>query len=257
MTDLVLVRRIEDSQLSVWPGVCTSIDGSWIVRLAGGHTNRANSLNILDPDDDADAAIRFEWVKGIYRRAGLPLVVRVTPLTPTPIVALADAGDFERFGETLMLVHHVPVELMDASVESNAVEITAAPTDAFINAVAAFSGYSDTGTNAYRAILDAIADDTRYVMVRDETGKAVCCLIAALHRDVATVFSLITDPAERRKGYARTAMAAAFDWAAGAGARLFWIGVEAGNPGALALYRSHGFEEIYRYHYRRQSEGSK
>ena len=251
MVDLALVRRIEDAQLSVWPGVRTAIDGSWIVRISGGHTNRANSLNILDPHDGDGARERFDWASRLYRRAGLPMVVRVTPLTPAPVVAIADAHGFARFGETLMLVHDDPVALAAASAGCGAVEVTETATEAFIDAVARFSDHSPAATDGFRAILGAMADEAAFIAARTQDSAPASCLIAALHRDVATVFAVVTDPQERRRGYARQTLEAAFRWAADGGARLFWIGVEADNAAAQALYRSYGFRETYRYHYRR------
>jgi ribosomal protein S18 acetylase RimI-like enzyme len=43
-------------------------------------------------------------------------------------------------------------------------------------------------------------------------------------------------------------------WARLRGAREAWLQVEADNEPALGLYRSIGFSEIYRYHYRRPRE---
>jgi ribosomal protein S18 acetylase RimI-like enzyme len=39
-------------------------------------------------------------------------------------------------------------------------------------------------------------------------------------------------------------------WALGRGAAFAWLQVEADNEPAIALYRSIGFAEAYRYHYR-------
>jgi len=257
VTGLALIRRVEHAQLSVWPGVRTAIDGSWILRLAGGHTNRANSLNILDPNDTDAAKERFDWALRLYRRAGLPLVLRVTPLTPPSVIALADAHDFRSFGETLMLTHDDPAALAASAAPAGSVEISQTPTDVFIAAVARFSGYSDAAVAGYRAILNAIADEVAFILVRDDDGTPASCLIAGLHRDVATVFSVVTDPARRRRGFARRTLAAAFDWATQARCTLFWIGVEADNDPALALYTGHGFTEAYRYHYRQQAGEAK
>ena len=53
----------------------------------------------------------------------------------------------------------------------------------------------------------------------------------------------------------RRLVQSALKWARQRGARFAWLQVEADNAPALGLYRSLGFDEIYRYHYR-QPAGS-
>jgi ribosomal protein S18 acetylase RimI-like enzyme len=69
--------------------------------------------------------------------------------------------------------------------------------------------------------------------------------------DLAGLFEVATDETERRRGHARRTVLSALKWARLRGAREAWLQVEADNEAAIALYRSIGFDEIYRYHYRR------
>ena len=68
--------------------------------------------------------------------------------------------------------------------------------------------------------------------------------------DLAGLFEIATARGEQRKGHARRLVLSALKWARQHGARKAWLQVEADNETALALYRSLGFEEVYRYHYR-------
>ncbi len=62
----------------------------------------------------------------------------------------------------------------------------------------------------------------------------------------------MTDPSRQRRGYARRIIASLAAWAEDQGARGACLEVEARNTPALALYDALGFEELYRYHYRRE-----
>ncbi|TIU20618.1 MAG: GNAT family N-acetyltransferase, partial [Mesorhizobium sp.] len=55
----------------------------------------------------------------------------------------------------------------------------------------------------------------------------------------------------RNQGHARHLILSALKWARLRGAREAWLQVEDDNAPALTLYRSLGFDEVYRYHYRR------
>ena len=59
--------------------------------------------------------------------------------------------------------------------------------------------------------------------------------------------------ANRGGGHGRRIVLAALKWARLRGAREAWLQVEADNGPATALYRSIGFREAYRYHYRRRA----
>ena len=45
----------ERAGLKAWPGIEVEYDGSWVRRATLGYTQRANSVQALDPADDADA----------------------------------------------------------------------------------------------------------------------------------------------------------------------------------------------------------
>jgi ribosomal protein S18 acetylase RimI-like enzyme len=63
---------------------------------------------------------------------------------------------------------------------------------------------------------------------------------------------VVTDPTRQRRGYARRIIGSLAGWAADQGARGACLEVEAANTPARALYAALGFEELYRYHYRRE-----
>ena len=58
-------------------------------------------------------------------------------------------------------------------------------------------------------------------------------------------------PEQRRRGVARALLAALAGWASAQGAQRLYLQVERDNEPARRLYAGLGFEEAYRYHYRR------
>jgi ribosomal protein S18 acetylase RimI-like enzyme len=61
---------------------------------------------------------------------------------------------------------------------------------------------------------------------------------------------MATETSRRGQGFGRRVLLSALKWAQARGARTAWLQVEADNESALGLYRSMGFTEAYRYHYR-------
>jgi ribosomal protein S18 acetylase RimI-like enzyme len=92
------------------------------------------------------------------------------------------------------------------------------------------------------------------LFVHESGDRPVASAICVHHRDLAGLFEIATHAAERRQGHARRLVLSALKWARQRGARNAWLQVEADNRAALALYRSLGFEELYRYHYRQPGD---
>jgi hypothetical protein len=71
--DLVEVRRLEDLAFAGWPALDSRDVAGWRLRLSGGYTKRANSINALG----RDAAVSSGTVaslEAVYRERGLPAV---------------------------------------------------------------------------------------------------------------------------------------------------------------------------------------
>jgi GNAT superfamily N-acetyltransferase len=69
--------------------------------------------------------------------------------------------------------------------------------------------------------------------------------------DCRNLAERIARAARRFETYGRRLVLSGLKWAKLRGARVGWLQVEADNEVAVGLYRSLGFREAYRYHYRR------
>jgi ribosomal protein S18 acetylase RimI-like enzyme len=88
------------------------------------------------------------------------------------------------------------------------------------------------------------------LFVLEQAGRPVTTAICVQDGDLAGLFKIATTPEERGKGHGRRTILSALKWARSHGAREAWMQVEANNDAALSVYRSLGFAEAYRYHYR-------
>ena len=83
-----LVRALEERAFNAWPAHQTVFHRGWVLRLSGGYTKRANSVNALVPGA-ASAAGRASSVRRVVRFIGRSppgLVGMIAPATsPRPI----------------------------------------------------------------------------------------------------------------------------------------------------------------------------
>src|SRR5204863_8255245 len=83
----------ERAGLKAWPGIEVEWDGNWVRRAANGYTQRANSVQSFDPDDDDNAAARIEAAAAWFTARGIRPTFRVTPQAgPQTLAALDQAG---------------------------------------------------------------------------------------------------------------------------------------------------------------------
>jgi hypothetical protein len=100
------IKRIEELSLNAHPSLNTLYYDGWYLRFAGGYTNRANSVNILNPSMlSIDDKIRY--CEKIYTYMKLPTVFKITPLSLNLDIALAES-DYSIVTKTNIMVMDIP-----------------------------------------------------------------------------------------------------------------------------------------------------
>jgi ribosomal protein S18 acetylase RimI-like enzyme len=245
--ELATVRRFEAAGFRAWPAASVEYDGAWSIRLTAGHpAKRLNSVNPMDPADVGDLAGRIARAARRFEAYGRPLIFRISPLAGKALTDHLDAAGWSRFSESLVML--IDLEAVDLSEAID--QIPLKDVGRFVTAALAVRGSDPATRPGLAGIIETIEPEAG-LFVHENDERPVASAICVHHRDLAGLFEVATHAAERRKGHALRLVLSALKWAKQRGARRAWLQVEAGNRAALALYRSLGFEEIYRYHYRR------
>ena len=239
---LAEIRSMEERAFRGWPALESRDDAGWRLRFSGGYTKRANSINALTPDAQADCET-VARLEAAYRARGLPPVWRLTPLAPPAIAdRLADYRVIER--------SFVQVCALPSTAASHAeVEIRPAPSAAWRAAFARHSPVTPAHRDVMERMLSAIAQPVGFVFVED-AGQPMAMAIGAVDGAYMGLFDVLVMPAARRRGLARKVTESLYAWARGRGARFAWLQVVATNQAALPLYAAQGFRTAYAYEYR-------
>ena len=246
MTGSDLIWRVEETCLNAWPALRQVLYGGWVLRFSGGLTRRANSANPLAARGlDADTFIAS--CESLYRYQRLPTIFRLPSIIDPAIDArLATQG---YTSEGLSLVLHGDLGTVQA-VRDPDVQLLPRPTPQWFAAMAQLQRHTKKEASLYRQIVGCLAIPAAFAIRSDERGIAALAY-GAIHDGRICYESVVTDPGRQRRGYARRVVGSLAAWAADRGARGACLEVEAANTPACALYESLGFEELYRYHYRR------
>jgi N-acetylglutamate synthase len=235
----------ERAGLKAWPGIEVEWDGHWVRRAAGGYTQRANSVQSLDPADDSNAEERIAAATGWFRGRGLPPIFRQTPLAGPNTIAALDAADWAAIDHS----HLFAMQL--GSVEPDPRGTCTDVLDpAFLAAQQRLQNYSDERLARCRALLAVIEVPACGVILRDNAGAPVATALMAIADGIGVTGNVITDPTRRREGFAAGMMRTGLAWAREHGATIAALNVAADNTAAHALYRGLGYRHQYDYLYR-------
>lgn len=244
MTDLDLVRAIEERAFNAWPALEVAVVDGWLLRFAEGYSKRANSANALAPTARLESLLPL--VEALYRRHGIAPCVRLTPLASDADGDLLDRLGWTVVDESLVLVS--PLAGFDRSMPPDIVlDSTASP--AWIDGYARASRRADLKRDVLARMLAAIRPEVVFATV-SEGGHPVCFGMGVLERGMVGLFDIATDPDARGRGHGRRIVRALMGWGRGKGAMQAYLQVTVGNAVARRLYESLGYRECYQYNYR-------
>lgn len=239
--------------LTSWPALSVAFDGDWVIRLADGVTKRSNSVTCLGADD-RDLDRRIAHVEAIYGDRGLPATFRLSPLaTPALDARLNDLG-WRRFDESIVMT--ADLDDLGAHLEgksSHEVAIATKPDRTWLKSCYRVDGSDGEHLATLQAMLDRLVPKAGYGRI--QRGDDIDALaLVVVDQELTGLFEVLTVSERRRQGFARTLLRQLFAWSRTEGAATAWLAVVADNLPALHLYQSLGFCEVYRYHYRSNSQ---
>lgn len=240
---------IEELMDRAWPAPDREDTGAWVLRAAGGVTQRANSVWPREQADDHESAVRAatQW----YRSRRLPLIFQIfNDKRSAGLNAVLDAQRFTRQSETLIMVR--PGCEFSATRRGDpaaGVEISGEPSENWLRLWWSVDGRGgDAELEIARSILSSCP--SLYALVRDDDGVPAAVGRLALVEGTGGIYCMATTAKDRRRGYGRQVLDALLTAGSRRAVSEFWLLVMASNTGAQALYEGAGFAERGRYLYR-------
>jgi ribosomal protein S18 acetylase RimI-like enzyme len=246
--DALLLSRIEDASLNASaPRQQLWMDG-WLVRFSPGKARRARSINAVAAGR-LPLADKLEACAAVFRDAGLPVVVRITPFSqpPTLDAELAARGWGTEGETTVKLLADLAAAPSPPLPPGIAVEYLAATE--YAGLVGRWRGSDPQAVAAHdERLRSSPVPYEGYVL--KQRGRPLACGQFAREGDLVGLYDVFTAEAARGHGLARLLCTQLLQRARGQGARTAYLQVESDNGPARALYRRLGFVEAYGYRYR-------
>lgn len=251
-SDLLPIYQIEFGLLANRPSLEIVNDGGWVWRFANGFTRRANSLQALDHEDDADFENRLaeHWQRS--QQKNIEPVFRVTPLTPPRVVEFLLGEGFEQQGNTQVMVRGEVVKnekVLQSDLQDLAIVAHRVTDPHWQKKILALENIREKDAGTFVQMLGKLPQTAVGLSLVQGDGEAIGAAYASCNNEMGSVFALEIIPAQRGKGFGRVLMNSLHVWLRENGANQVALQVVVDNRAALGLYRSLGYEEKYRYNY--------
>lgn len=249
---------LEDAMDAAWPAPERHEAGGWVLRAAGGVTQRANSIwPRQDPDGGAAGfPAMLRGARSWYRSRRLPVIFQVLEDGRTAsLTEFLDGLGFTRQSGTLVMARGpwTPGAGGAGTVDNGrAVELSGEPSVEWLQLWWDVDGRGgDDALATARNILTGCP--SVYALVRDDDGRPAAVGRLALPGGPGRrggIYCMATHRDSRRRGYGTSVLRALLSEGAARDLDGYWLLVTAANDAAQVLYSAAGFQETARYHYR-------
>lgn len=247
--DAAFLSRVEDAGLNASaPPQQRWLDG-WLVRLNPGKAKRARCINAVAPGR-RPLADKLAEARDAYQKAGLPLIVRITPFScPSDLDGYLAAAGFRVLDDTRVMVRPAPLSALACEELPRGWRLQPVEAGVFADLVGRLRGspVSQREAHAERLRLSPV---TYQGFALEHGGETVACGQFAREGSLVGLYDVFTDPAHRGRGHASRLCTALLALAQKQGAESAYLQVEGDNAPARTVYHRLGFADAYAYHYR-------
>ena len=243
--------------MNAWPSLQTILYDGWVIRLANGHGNRANSVNPIYPSK-TKLEEKLEYCDKLFTRRNLLTTYKLVgsgshdPIDEHKAInSELEKLNYTIINETSIQMREIPKPLTN-NYEGMIVKSCFDPQ--WIESVIDYNRIEEEHVLTFKNILGNILVDK--IVVRKEIGDEVIgCGYGAIENDYVGVFDIVIKEEHRNKGYGREIVETIMFEAGKRGVKQAYLQVLLNNPVAWHLYEKMGFKEVYQYWYRKKTTG--
>ena len=238
---------IEELSMNAWPAIKTVLYDGWVIRLANGYSNRANSINPIYPSK-ISLGKKLAYCEELFQRHNLLTTYKLTDCEEHKAIdRKLERMKYQKIHETSIQVCNIQPSIKDTKHD---VVVSDVFNDQWIKSVVNFNKIEKKHILTFKTILSNIAVE-KIVVHKEAAGKIIGCGYCTIENNYAGVFDIVVNEKFRGKGYGREIVETILSEAAKRGAKKSYLQVMLNNPAALHLYEKLGYREIYQYWYRK------
>jgi N-acetylglutamate synthase len=241
-------RLIEELSMNAWPSMQTHLYDGWVLRFSEGYTKRANSINPLYPSSLAMEE-KITACESLYEDKKLPATFKIIGTEQqTELEKELICRGYGKLDETAVMTASLRSFKCEASPS---LVYETAFTDAWSNGFIACNAINPAYETVLRKMLDCVPGE-KIIISKRLNGVIAACGFGVMERGYVGLFDIVVDKTCRGKGIGKEVVQSILGRAKEEGAETAYLQVLKGNVVAENLYGKLGFEESYRYWYRKK-----
>jgi N-acetylglutamate synthase-like GNAT family acetyltransferase len=240
---------IEEMTMNAWPSIQTMFFDGWIIRMANGYTKRANSINPIYSFEN-NIMKKIKYCENIYRKNNLPVIFKII-----------QCDEYKNIDKILDNLDYEKIDLTSVQIHNNIKQIRNIQDGIIVN-----SNFSDDWKNCFYEsngikdlclikTIETMLENIKYDVIavhKKENGESIGCGYGVIEREFVGLFDIIVNIEYRNKGYGKEIVEAILSKANENGIEQAHLSVVDNNAFAKKLYGKIGFNEIYKYWYRKK-----
>ncbi len=243
-----LQHAIEELSMNAWPSLQTRLYDGWVLRFSDGYTKRANSINPLY-QSTIDLEEKITVCEKTYEQQNLPVVFKIIEkYTQSEIESILDARKYVRLDETIVMTKNLGSKNHD--YESSVIiehEFHEEWEKGFKSCNKIDKKYHEVlGKMLHNIKMEKI------IVSKKNNDVPIGCGFGALEHEYVGIFDIVVDEMMRGKGIGKEIVVGILGKAQELDVKTAYLQVIANNDIAKNLYKKLGFEERYRYWYRKK-----
>ena len=241
---------IEELTMNAWPSLQTILLDGWIIRMAGGYTKRANSVNpIYSFENNLDEKINY--CENIYKQNNLPIIYKII-----------ECEEHRKIDKRLEELNYQKIDLTSVQICNELKRIDNKIEQITIDKIFTENWkkcfyYCNNITNTETiSIIENMLRNIRHNIIsvyKLDNGTFVGCGYGVIEKGFVGLFDIVVKEEFRGKGYGKEIVKKILEKAVETGIEKAYLAVVNDNIIAKKLYEKLGFKEIYKYWYRKKT----
>jgi predicted acetyltransferase len=240
---------IEELTMNAWPSLQTILLDGWIIRMAGGYTKRANSVNpIYSFENNLDEKINY--CENIYKQNNLPIIYKIIECEDHKIIDnRLEELNYQKIDLTSVQVcngiKRINNEIKQIVIDNKFTE----------NWKKCFYYCNNITNRETISIIGNMLKNIRHNIIsvyKMDNGTFIGCGYGVIEKGFVGLFDIVVKEEFRGKGYGKEIVETILKKAVETGIEKAYLSVVNDNIIAKKLYEKSGFKEIYKYWYRKK-----